>query len=271
MPKYDSSVSGLDDVARHWDDNAFSWTSQVRAGRDAYREFYNTPAFLKFVGDLSGSDVLDAGCGEGRNTRIFARSGARMTGADLSPGIIALAREEEAREPLGIRYEVASFTDLAPVVDASFDAVISTMALMDGPDLDAAFRALRRVLKPGADLCFSVIHPCFGTKGFGWIRDENGHEVALRQAAYFDKTPWVAQWKFPKENAADPDDIPPFAVPRFDYILSDYVNGIVKAGMELREIHEPRPIEEACREHPRLARWREHAPLFLYFRARRPR
>ena len=208
MPKINSRI-GQDEVVRHWNENASLWASQVRAGHDAYRKFYNNPAFLKFVGDLSGKEVLDAGCGEGHNTRIFARQGARMIGADLSPAMIALACEEETREPLGIRYEIASFTELAPFADASFDAVVSTMALMDGPDLPAAFPALKRVLKPGADLCFSVIHPCFGTKGFAWIRDENGHEIALRQAGYFDQTPWIS-------------------------------------------------------------RWREHAPLFLYFRARRP-
>ena len=268
MAKSDSSVKSLDEVARHWDDNAASWASELRAGRDVYREFYNTPAFLKFVGYLAGKDVLDAGCGEGSNTRIFARTGGRMTGADLSPGMIAIARQEEAREPLGIRYEIASYTELAPFADASFDAVVSTMALMDGPDLEGAFRAMRRVLKPGGDLCFSVIHPCFGTKGFAWIRDQNGHEIALRQSGYWDQTPWVSRWKFQKENP-DADNAPLFAVPRFDYILSDYINGIVKAGLELREIEEPRPSEEACREHPWLARWREHAPLFLYFRARR--
>jgi len=35
----------------------------------------NNPAFLAFVGDLRGKQVLDAGCGEGYNTRLLARQG----------------------------------------------------------------------------------------------------------------------------------------------------------------------------------------------------
>lgn len=87
-----------EETARYWDDNAVAWAAEVRQGRDLAREFLNNPAFLAFIGDLHGKDVLDAGCGEGYNTRILARRGARMTGVDLSERMIALAREEERRE-----------------------------------------------------------------------------------------------------------------------------------------------------------------------------
>ncbi len=90
------------------------------------------PSFFEFMGDLSGKTVLDAGCGEGHNTRLLARSGARMTGVDISERMIELARREEQSEALGIRYEVASFSDLSLFDDAAFDVVVSSMALMDG-------------------------------------------------------------------------------------------------------------------------------------------
>jgi 2-polyprenyl-3-methyl-5-hydroxy-6-metoxy-1,4-benzoquinol methylase len=102
-------------------------------------------AFLEFIGDLRGRRVLDAGCGEGYNTRILARPGARMTGVDLSERMIALARDEERREPLGIEYTPTSYTDLGMFADASFDAVVSFMALMDGPRFDLAMREAFRV------------------------------------------------------------------------------------------------------------------------------
>jgi SAM-dependent methyltransferase len=257
------------EVARAWDGNADSWAEQVRSGGDAYREHYNNPAFLEFIGDLRAQRVLDAGCGEGYNTRILARCGAHLTGVDLSARMIELARDEEHREPLGIRYEVGSFSDLAIFAEASFDAAVSFMALMDGPDFPGAMRAIYRVLKPGGVLTFSQIHPCFITKGLSWIRDEAGHETGLTVARYFDDTAWVERWKF--KSAADSTQVEPFAVPRFDLILSDYINAVIDAGFVLRRIMEPRPIEEACREHPWLQRWRDHVPLFFYVRAQKPR
>ena len=152
------------EVAEQWDRNADVWTDQVRNHWDIFREHWNNPAFLEFAGDLRGKTVLDAGCGEGHNTRMFARCGTRMTGVDLSPKMIEFARAEELREPLEIRYERASFTDLANFGEDSFDAVISTMALMDGPDFPGAIREFARVLRPGGTLAYSILHPCFRPK-----------------------------------------------------------------------------------------------------------
>jgi 2-polyprenyl-3-methyl-5-hydroxy-6-metoxy-1,4-benzoquinol methylase len=120
----------LDEVARYWDDNAAAWAREVRQGHDVARELLNNPAFLALIGDLRGRAVLDAGCGDGYNTRMLARTGARMTGVDLSARMIALAQDEERRDPLGIRCARASYTELALFADATFDAVVSFMALV---------------------------------------------------------------------------------------------------------------------------------------------
>src|SRR5882672_3496162 len=153
------------EVSEQWNRNADLWASQVRAGFDVSRDYWNNPAFLEFICDLKGREVLDAGCGEGYNTRIFARRGARMTGVDISPRMLDLARDEERRDPLRIRYEQASYCDLSVFPDASFDAVVSTMALMDGPDFPLAMTEIARVVRPGGMVAYSILHPCFATKG----------------------------------------------------------------------------------------------------------
>src|SRR5262244_3475417 len=222
-----------DDVARYWDVNAGPWAEEVRQGHDVAREWLNNPAFLAFVGDLRGQEVLDAGCGEGYNTRLLARAGARITGVDLSSRMIELATAEERRTPLGIRYLCASYAELGMLADASFDAVVSFMALMDGPRLDEALREAFRVLRPGGRLTFSITHPCFITKGAHWNLNEEGVKVS-----------WV---------------------------VTEYVNTILETGFVLRRIEEPRPSEEYCQAHPSQRGWRDHAGLFLYFRAEKPR
>src|SRR5271157_5094228 len=133
------------EVSRHWDDNADVWTEHVRKGWDTFREHLNNPAFLKLAGNLKGKTVLDAGCGEGYNTRIFARMGAMITGIDISSRLIQHARLAEQKETLGIHYEKASFTDLSLFKDESFDTVVSTMALMDSPDYEKGVAEIYRV------------------------------------------------------------------------------------------------------------------------------
>ena len=140
--------------------------------------------------------VIDLGCGEGSNTRRFARLGGRMVGIDLSGEFIARARQKEAEDPLGVEYYVGSFGDLACFADGQFDCALSTMALMDGPDFGAAMPGNHRVLKPGGTLCFSVLHPCFVTPAIRWVRDEQGAHLGLQVGRYFDQTPFVERWQF---------------------------------------------------------------------------
>jgi SAM-dependent methyltransferase len=254
------------EVAAQWDRNADVWTDQVRNRWDIAREHWNNPAFLEFAGDLSGKSVLDAGCGEGHNTRIFARRGARMTGVDLSAKMIEFARAEELREPLGVRYERASFTDLANFNEDSFDAVVSTMALMDGPGFPGAMHEIARVLRPGGTLAYSILHPCFATKGFGWIRDASGRAIKFTVADYFNEEAWIDRWKF--GHAPNAAQVEEFAIPRFDRKLSDYINPVIAAGLRLDEIREPRAPESACALHPEaFIKFRDHIALFLYVRA----
>ncbi len=47
---------------------------------------------LDYAGDVAGLTVLDAGCGEGRISRILASRGARVTGVDISPRLVDIAR-----------------------------------------------------------------------------------------------------------------------------------------------------------------------------------
>jgi 2-polyprenyl-3-methyl-5-hydroxy-6-metoxy-1,4-benzoquinol methylase len=257
-----------EEVARYWDINADLWAAQVRNGYDVWRDRLNTPAFMAFAGDVNGKSILDAGCGEGTSTRLLARNGARVIGVDISRRMIELAIQEEQKEHLGIRYEVASYSDLSLFGTASFDVVVSFMTLMDGPNLEGVFKEMGRVLRPTGELVFSVLHPCFFTKGLGWIRDKAGNATKLTVAHYFDDAPIIDYWKFYDGGA--PEDVPLFSVPRFHWTLSQYVNGLVRAGLVIKEIEEVRPSDDTCIQNPWLMRWRDHASPYLYVRAAKP-
>lgn len=263
MFDYDES-----EVAERWSRNARQWAMDVRAGFDTYRDHFTFPAFVASLPDLAGLRIVDFGCGEGSNTRRFAQLGARMTGIDISQGMLDLAQAEEDRHPMGIEYQLASFSACPQLQTSSFDAVLSTLALMDGPDFKGAMREAYRILKPGGFIAFSILHPCFISAGLSWIKTGSGETTGLGVSGYFKKAGFIEEWKF-GDNPNKAEALP-FTVPRFPRTLSDIINAVCDAGFVIKHIDEPMPSEAACSAYPRFRRWRDLAAFLLIVKAEKP-
>jgi ubiquinone/menaquinone biosynthesis C-methylase UbiE len=95
-----------------------------------------------------GLDVLDVGCGQGIDLCEYGLAGARITGIDLTPRHVELARAHLAE--LGLRGTVVvGDAEALPFAEQSFDRASSNGVLHHTPDIDAALREIRRVLRPG--------------------------------------------------------------------------------------------------------------------------
>ncbi len=112
----------------------------------------------------AGARVLDIGGGPGRYSLWLAERGHRVALADLSPRLIAIARDRVAASPLAALVDdiaVADARDLSQWADASFDAALSLgpfYHLPDPADRDRAARELARVVRPGG-LAFVALMP----------------------------------------------------------------------------------------------------------------
>lgn len=256
------------EVAEHWESNAEAWTRYSRAGYDRYRDALNTPAFLSMLPDVNGLRGLDLGCGEGTNTRAVARLGARMTGLDIAPTFLRHARETETANPLGIDYVLGDGLTI-DFPDESFDFVTAFMSMMDMADQPQVLRGVRRVLKPGGFLQFSILHPCFVPPTRRNIRNAAGEPVAVEIADYFDETDGrIERWLFSSVPADERAGTQPFAIPRFHRTLTSWVAMIVAAGLTIEAFGEPMASEEAALAEPVIADTRV-APIFLHVRARK--
>jgi toxoflavin synthase len=116
-----------------------------------FRAYIEAPMLFGMLGDVSGLTVLDLACGEGHYTRMIRRRGAaRVVGVDLSGEMIALAKSQEAGDPLGIEYIHSSAQDLRSV--GPFDVVTAAYLLnyaRDRDDLAAMCHTIAANLKPG--------------------------------------------------------------------------------------------------------------------------
>ena len=256
------------EVGRHWDADADAWTKLARAGCDVYRDFLNTPAFLRMLPDVRGLRGLDIGCGEGHNTRMLAGRGARMTAVDISQRFIEHARSAERAEPLGIDYQVASAVDL-PFADSSFEFATAFMSLMDIAENDQALGEAARVIRPGGFLQFSITHPCTDTDHRCNLR-RDGRTYALELGGYFQCADGrVDRWLFGAAPAEAREGLRPFETPRFHRTVSQWLNAVIACGLIIERVEEPSADDETVARCPDMQDT-QIMPYFLHIRARKP-
>lgn len=116
--------------------------------------------------------LLDLGCGTGRLCVHFARQGYDCLGVDLSPMMLAKARENAANAGDTIRFQEANLIDLAGLAGDEFDyaaCLFSTLGMIrGGENREAALRSARRVLRSGGRLVLHVHNRWY--RGLGWQR-----------------------------------------------------------------------------------------------------
>src|ERR1700761_8035736 len=115
------------------------------------------PVRAQFVADrakLAGMRVLDVGCGGGLLCEALARAGARVTGIDLAPGMIEVARLHAAEQGLDITYKVTP----AEEIGGEFDVVTCMEMLEHVPDPSAMTATLASLVKPGGNVFVSTIN-----------------------------------------------------------------------------------------------------------------
>jgi ubiquinone/menaquinone biosynthesis C-methylase UbiE len=102
-----------------------------------------------------GRTVLEVGCGAGVDLARFAKGGAEVTGVDLAPSAIDLAKANFEQQGLRGRFEVADGEQL-PFPDNSFDLVYAHGVVQYTANPRQLTRECHRVLKPGGQAIFQV-------------------------------------------------------------------------------------------------------------------
>jgi len=121
------------------------------------RAWFNKEYRFRLLGNVSGKLVLDVGCGTGDNAVLLAKCGARVTGIDVSPGSIDLARRRADTMGVSERTDfICAPLELANLENRSFDVIWGDGILHHVIDeLDAVLLKLRQVAEERAVFLFS--------------------------------------------------------------------------------------------------------------------
>jgi SAM-dependent methyltransferase len=217
-----------------------------RIDTKAHNAFYERPATLSLLPPVQGKRVLDAGCGPGVYAEWLLSHGAEVVGIDVSPRMVELAERRLGGKASFLRADLGRPLDFLP--PASFDLLLSALALDYVRDWDALFREFFRVLREGGHVVFSAGHPA----------DE-----------FFDHHPRGNYFEVERVDYAWRGFGPAVQMPYFRRPLGAMLDPLLAAGFVLERLLEPRPVplfkEYDPSDYEKLMR----QPGFICLRARK--
>ena len=215
MDRRDLTDGGAPDdrVARAYDAWAARYDEDVNRTRDLDAEV------VRGVGlPVAQRDVVELGCGTGKNTEWLAGEARSVVALDFSPGMLARARARVTADH--VRFVQHDLRDPWPLADRSADVVIGNLVLEHVDHLLPVYSEAARVLRPGATLFLCELHP---------ERQRRGGQ------AHF---------------TAPTGDV--VHVPAFRHTVAEYINGGIAAGLRVTRVGEWLEADASRDAPPRL-------------------
>jgi len=137
--------SPTDRQRRVWDKSAASYDRQMD-----FVERLMASGDREWLGERATGRVLEVAIGTGRSLPFYTAA-TSLTGVDVSPEMLALARRRATERGLPVDLREGDAGAL-PVDDASYDTVVCSLSLCTIPDAAAAIAEMKRTLVPGGRL-----------------------------------------------------------------------------------------------------------------------
>lgn len=258
----------LEESRNIWDTNAEAWDDRIGSGGGLQTKLM-APTIERMLNLQSGERILDIACGNGIFSRRLAELGAHVVAADFSPKLIDLARARTTEHTDRIQFHVADATNEAELLALSgpqneqFDAIVCNNAIMDMPEIDPLFRAVRQLLKPEGRFVFSIMHPYF-----------NGQSITMQaelpdyaqEPTYSIKVSRYLTWQATKGLAISNQPVEQYYWHRPLHVL---INAASEAGLLLDRLEEPPVTPEMFNPSPfNWANYDMPPLLFARFRTR---
>lgn len=208
-----------------------------------HNAYYDRPNTLDLMPDVKGKKVLDAACGPGKYAEILLSRGGIVTGFDISPKMIALARTRNKEQ--GVFYVHDLSMPLSGTEDATYDVVLCALALHYMDDWTLTIKEFCRVLKPKGQLIISIEHPFFE---FNYFQSKR----------YFDVEHVKCVWK----GFGRPVEINSFRRP-----LMACLQPLTDNGFYIDKLVEPKPVAEFEALDPKHFKELNEFPAFMCLRA----
>ncbi len=161
------------------------WTAFARKMAPRLLELYQATPLGR-----AGRAVIDLGCGSGHLALHFLEHGYQVLGVDLSPAMLALARERASEYLRSGQAEFAEVDMASFTAERRFGLAVSTYDAMNHlPDeaaLGRCFAAVRRILAPDGMFVFDL-NTRKGLRRWNGVTVEDTEEITVFNRGFFDE------------------------------------------------------------------------------------
>ena len=204
-----------------------------------HNAFYDRPNMLKLIGEVKNKSILDAACGPGKYAEIFISKGASVTGFDISPRMIELAKERNNDTENFYVHDLA--TPFEKLNDNSYDIIVCALAMHYIEDWNFTIQEFYRVLKDDGQLIISIEHPFFEYNYFN-------------STQYFNTEAVKCIWKnFGK----------PIEINSYRRSLESCIIPLTNNGFYIDKLIEPKPTKEFEKYDPKHYKELNEFPAFM--------
>jgi ubiquinone/menaquinone biosynthesis C-methylase UbiE len=170
-----SSVVRQSKEQGRWNQLGLKVIDEIRAGKHVQKDsplhwLAGSDELLRLLEPLQGKKILELGCGWGHSAVFLARKGARVTGVDIGPDLIAASKALAKVNDVECEFQTVNIVKLM-FPPGSFDAVIGITILhhLSKPDVAQALAEVARVLSANGSAIF--IEPVENSKAFDFIQN----------------------------------------------------------------------------------------------------
>lgn len=184
------------------------------------------------VGDVKGKSLVHLLCHIGSDTLSWALLGAQVTGIDISPEAIKIARQLAQRMGVEASFIESDILDVVEKVEQKFDIVFSSTGVLCWlPSIDVYARTVRRLLNDGGFFYILDGHPFRNV-----LLDENGEQgTNVIQGDYFHQEAWRYAGM---GDYTDPEVMVPAPSYEWNWTLGQIVTAFCDAGLRIEFLHE---------------------------------
>lgn len=244
-----------------YNQNASNWSSTYSLNNYTHSHI-EKPAIMKALGDIKGKSIIAIGCGSGEEVGLFYEKGATVVGFDQSEELIKIAQKNNKEMEFFVG-DAESYRH-----PEKFDIAYAGFVAHYFKSWDKFLRNSSDLLRPKAELIFSIVHPI---KRNLTVHRINGRRYSIlgsnREEDDRSRYQIFGDYLNPHEDRISFGE--GFDTIQYHRPIGEQINDITRSSFDILDVIEPKPIASAKQDYPNKFEIDNRIPRVMIYHLRK--